>query len=109
MELLDPDAPSLNGHNDATASYKGQKSLLHGTGNSIIEEHPEVRLVGGWKESERFGGRVLEQVGHWNYHKTILTPEESERGDTRWHRFVLFSLFYNAHMQLLRVLNVDSM
>lgn len=46
-----------HGHNDAV---KGA-SLLNGIGNTI-SVHPEIKLVGGGKQDERFGGRVLKQA-----------------------------------------------
>jgi len=51
------DEQAEHGHNDAV---KGA-SLLNGIGNGI-SAHPEIKLVGGGKQGERFGGRVLQQA-----------------------------------------------
>lgn len=93
VRRFDPTAPSDHGHNDATAAHKGQKSLLHGIGNSI-DLHPEVKLIGGGVQPERFNGRKLAQADHVSYHHTPLSPEEREQGFTRV-RFLLL-LSHNA-------------
>ncbi|BGP21112.1 hypothetical protein JCM10213_008975 [Rhodosporidiobolus nylandii] len=86
VRAFDPEAPAEHGHNDANISHKGQKSLLYGIGNSI-GSHPEVKLVGGGPQGERFVWRVLKQADHVSYHKHPLAEEEREKGVTRWHRW----------------------
>ncbi|GAA6009853.1 hypothetical protein JCM10207_002133 [Rhodosporidiobolus poonsookiae] len=100
VQAFDPDAPAEHGHNDATASHRGQKSLLYGIGNSI-GSHPEVKLVGGGKQDERFGGRVLQQADHTNYHKHPLTHEEREAGFTRWHRWHMDASLFRTSLPLV--------
>ncbi|GAA5833437.1 hypothetical protein JCM11251_003495 [Rhodosporidiobolus azoricus] len=71
VRAFDPCAPGDHGHNDATASHKGQKSLLYGIGNSITG-HAEVKLVGGGKQGERFGGLELKQAMDASLFRTSL-------------------------------------
>lgn len=85
VQAFDPIAPPDHGHNDGTVSHKGQKSLLHGIGNSV-DGHPEVKLVGGGVQGVVGGGKTLDQAGHWSYHRTPLSEEERKEGRTRWHR-----------------------
>ncbi|ORY66789.1 hypothetical protein BCR35DRAFT_181742 [Leucosporidium creatinivorum] len=90
VRRFDPSAPAEHGHNDAV---KGN-SLLNGIGNSI-SVHPEIKLVGGGKQSERFGGRVLKQADHTSYHKFPLTEKQrNEELLTRWHRWHMDAALY---------------
>ncbi|GAA5987596.1 hypothetical protein JCM11641_005377 [Rhodosporidiobolus odoratus] len=100
VNAFDPEAPAEHGHNDATVSHKGQKSLLYGIGNSI-GSCPEVKLVGGGKQSERLGGKVLKQADHVVYHKHPLTSEEREQGFTRWHRWHMDASLFKTSLPLV--------
>ncbi|GAA5887124.1 hypothetical protein JCM6882_009454 [Rhodosporidiobolus microsporus] len=100
VRAFDPAAGADHGHNDATASHRGQKSLLYGIGNSITG-HPEVKLVGGGKQGERFGGKELQQADHTTYHKFPLSHEEREAGLTRWHRWHMDASLFRTSLPLV--------
>ncbi|KAM0755092.1 Clavaminate synthase-like protein [Meredithblackwellia eburnea MCA 4105] len=102
VKRFDPDAYE-HGHNDATASHKGQKSLLHGIGNSI-QSHPEIKLVGGGVQGEIGGNKNLEQAGHWAYHRFPLTEEERLEGKTRWHRWHMDAALFKTDLPLVTTL-----
>ncbi|GAA5890111.1 hypothetical protein JCM5296_004772 [Sporobolomyces johnsonii] len=100
MRLFDPAANEGHGHNDATVTYRGQKSLLYGIGNAL-SGHPEVKLVGGGKQSERFGGANLQQADHTSYHRHPLTSEERAAGLTRFHRWHMDCSLFRTSLPLV--------
>ncbi|KPV72736.1 uncharacterized protein RHOBADRAFT_55432 [Rhodotorula graminis WP1] len=100
VKAFDPAAQGEQGHNNATVEHKGQKSLLFGIGNAI-GTHPEVKLVGGGIQSERFGGRVLKQADHVAYHKHPLSETEREAGLTRWHRWHMDAALFRTSLPLV--------
>ncbi|KAI5479430.1 hypothetical protein MNV49_003574 [Pseudohyphozyma bogoriensis] len=103
VRMFDPTAPAEHGHNDATASHKGQPSLLYGIGNAI-SIHPEIKLVGGGKQGPKFGNRVLKQADHTSYHRFPLTEEEREQGFSRWHRWHMDAALYKTSLPLVTTL-----
>ncbi|GAA5873047.1 hypothetical protein JCM8547_000016 [Rhodosporidiobolus lusitaniae] len=100
VRAFDPSAPDEHGHQDATTTHKGHKSLLFGIGNES-GRHPEVKLVGGGKQGVRFGGRELRQADHTQYHFEPLTEEEREAGFTRWHRWHMDASLFRTSLPLV--------
>lgn len=66
---LDPGSTGHHGHFDAEKTHRGNKSLLAGIANKGFEDlHPEVVLIGGGVQPERFQGRKITQAHHRDWH-----------------------------------------